>query len=94
VSALRSLKQKLGQSVQDLEREMERLEDNVIYILLERQKFMDFYHAFRTDIALGMRSELKDYFARAEIVIAAQRVKGYLVTRPKIGEKYKKESEP
>jgi hypothetical protein len=72
---------------------MERLEDNLIYVPLERQKFMDFYHAFRTDIAHGMRSELKDCFTRAEIVITAQRVKGYLIPRPKTGEKCKKKGE-
>ena len=71
VGALRFLKQKLGQSVQDLEREMERLEDDLIYIPLKRQKFIDFYHAFRMDIALDIQSELKNCFTRAEIVMAA-----------------------
>jgi hypothetical protein len=55
---------------------------------------MDFYHAFHTDIALNMRSELKDCSTRAEVVVAAQRVKGYLVPRPKTGEKRKREGEP
>jgi hypothetical protein len=73
---------------------MKRLKSNLTYILLERQKLMDFYHTFRTDIAFGMRSELKDYSTRAKIVVAAQRVEGYLVTRPKTGEKRKRESEP
>jgi hypothetical protein len=72
---------------------MERLEGDLTYVLLERQKFMDFYHVFRTDIAHGMQSELKDCFTRAEVVVAAQRVKGYLVPRPKTGEKRKKKSE-
>jgi hypothetical protein len=72
---------------------MERLEDNLIYVLLKRQKFIDFYYIFRTDIAFDMRSELKDCFTRAEAVITAQRVKGYLITRPKTGEKRKREGE-
>jgi hypothetical protein len=72
---------------------MEKLESDLTYVPLKYQKFMDFYHAFRTDIAFGMRSELKDYFTRAEIVVAAQRVERYLVTRPKTGEKRKREGE-
>jgi hypothetical protein len=93
VGALRFLKQKFGQSVQDLEREMKRLEGNLTYVPLKRQKFMNFYHTFRTDIALGMRSELKNCFTRVEVVVATQRVEGYLITRPKTGEKRKKKSE-
>jgi hypothetical protein len=68
---LRSFKQKLSQSIQDLEREIKKLKDNLTYVPLKRQKFIDFYHAFRTDIALDMRSELKNCFTRAEIVMAA-----------------------
>jgi hypothetical protein len=94
VGALRSFKQKPSQSVQDLERKIKRLEGDLTYVPLERQKFMDFYHVFRTDIALGIRSELKDCFTRAEVVMAAQRVEGYLVTRSKTGEKRKKKGEP
>jgi hypothetical protein len=72
---------------------MERLEGYLTYVLLKRQKFMNFYHIFRTDIAFGIRSELKDCFTRAKVVITAQRVKRYLITRPKTGEKRKKEGE-
>jgi hypothetical protein len=72
---------------------MERLEGDLTYIPLERQKFIDFYHTFRTDIAHRMRSELKDCFTRTEVVMAAQRVKGYLIPRPRTGEKRKREGE-